>query len=46
VAVVDSEDYLEIAVVNGSAAQTLSARVGDVVEVVCGQKGSALTAHA
>jgi S-adenosylmethionine hydrolase len=34
VAVVDSEDYIEIAVVNGSAAKTLGARVGDLVEVV------------
>jgi S-adenosylmethionine hydrolase len=35
VALVDSENYLEIAVVNGSAAQVLGARVGDVVEVIC-----------
>ena len=34
VAVVDSEDYIEIAVVNGDAAQKLGAKVGDVVEVV------------
>ncbi len=34
VALVDSEDFIEIAVVNGSAAQTLGAKVGDVVEVV------------
>ncbi|HSL42580.1 MAG TPA: SAM-dependent chlorinase/fluorinase [Anaerolineales bacterium] len=34
VAVVDSEDYLEIAVVNGSAAQQLDAKVGDIVEVI------------
>ncbi|MBM3153660.1 MAG: SAM-dependent chlorinase/fluorinase [Chloroflexi bacterium] len=34
VALVDSEGYLEIAVVNGSAAETLSVRVGDEVEVV------------
>jgi S-adenosylmethionine hydrolase len=34
VAVVDSEDYIEIAVVNGSAAQNLGAKVGDVVEVI------------
>jgi len=34
VALVDSEDYLEIAVVNGSAAQVLGAKVGDVVEVI------------
>ena len=34
VAVVDSEDYIEIAVVNGNAAQKLDAKVGDVVEVI------------
>lgn len=34
IAVVDSEDYLEIAVVNGNAAQKLDAKVGDRVEVV------------
>jgi len=34
IVVVDSEDYLEIAVVNGSAAQKLTAKVGDKVEVV------------
>ena len=34
VAVVDSEYYIEIAVVNGSAAKTLGAQVGDVVEVI------------
>ncbi len=34
VALVDSEGYLEIAVVNGSAAQKLDAKVGDPVEVV------------
>lgn len=34
VALVDSENYVEIAVVNGSAAKTLGAQVGDVVEVV------------
>lgn len=34
VALVDSENYVEIAVVNGSAAHLLAARVGDVVEVV------------
>ena len=34
VAVVDSEDYIEIAIVNGDAAQKLGAKVGDVVEVV------------
>jgi S-adenosylmethionine hydrolase len=35
VALIDSEGYLEIAVVNGSAAQKLGAQVGDTVEVVC-----------
>jgi len=34
VAVVDSEYYIEIAVVNGSAAKTLGAQVGDIVEVI------------
>jgi S-adenosylmethionine hydrolase len=34
VALVDSEYYIEIAVVNGSAARTLGAQVGDVVEVI------------
>lgn len=34
IAVVDSEDYLEIAVVNGNAAEKLGAKVGDNVEVV------------
>ena len=34
VALVDSENYVEIAIVNGSAARTLGAQVGDVVEVV------------
>jgi S-adenosylmethionine hydrolase len=34
VAVVDSEDYIELAEVNGSAANRLSAKVGDVVEVI------------
>jgi len=33
VALVDSEDFVEIAVVNGSAAQELGLKVGDVVEV-------------
>jgi S-adenosylmethionine hydrolase len=36
VAVVDSEEFVEIAVVNGSAAGELDAKVGDVVEVVVG----------
>jgi S-adenosylmethionine hydrolase len=34
VALVDSENYVEIAIVNGSAAKILGAQVGDVVEVV------------
>jgi hypothetical protein len=34
VALVDSENHVEIAVVNGNAAQVLGARVGDVLEVV------------
>ena len=33
VALVDSENYVEIAIVNGSAAKTLGVQVGDVVEV-------------
>jgi len=34
VAVVDSENYIEVAEVNGSAAKKLGAKVGDVVEVI------------
>ncbi|HET9913195.1 MAG TPA: SAM-dependent chlorinase/fluorinase [Anaerolineales bacterium] len=34
IVLIDSEDRLEIAVVNGSAAQKLGASVGDVVEVI------------
>jgi hypothetical protein len=34
VALLDSENYVEIAIVNGSAAKTIGAQVGDVVEVV------------
>jgi S-adenosylmethionine hydrolase len=34
VALIDSENYLEVAVVNGSAAATLGAQVGDPVEVL------------
>jgi S-adenosylmethionine hydrolase len=34
VALVDSENQIEIAIVNGSAAEVLGARVGDVVEVI------------
>ena len=33
VALVDSENYVEIAIVNGSAAQALGAQVGDIVDV-------------
>lgn len=33
VAVVDSEDYIEISVVNGNAARSLNANVGDIVEI-------------
>lgn len=33
VALIDSENYIELAIVNGSAFQTLGARVGDTVEV-------------
>ena len=38
IALVDSENFIEIAVVNGSAAQALGAQVGDVVEVVTDQE--------
>jgi S-adenosyl-L-methionine hydrolase (adenosine-forming) len=34
VAVVDSEEYIEIAVVNGNAAQQLGAEVGDMIEMI------------
>jgi S-adenosylmethionine hydrolase len=34
VALVDSENYVEVAVVNGSAAKVLGAKVGDVVEII------------
>lgn len=34
IALVDSEDYLEVAVVNGSAAKELGAQIGDSVEVM------------
>jgi len=37
VALVDSENFVEIAVVNGSAAQVTGAQVGDVIEVVTGK---------
>lgn len=34
IALVDSENFIEVAVVNGSAAKVLDARVGDTVEVL------------
>jgi hypothetical protein len=34
VALVDSENYVEIAIVNGSAAKTLGAQVGEIVEII------------
>jgi S-adenosylmethionine hydrolase len=34
IALVDSEDFLEIAVVNGSAAKVTGGKVGDAVEVI------------
>ncbi len=34
VAVEDSEGYLEIAIVNGNAAESLGAKIGDLVEVI------------
>jgi S-adenosylmethionine hydrolase len=34
VALVDSENFVEIAVVNGSAAKVMGADVGDVVDVI------------
>ena len=34
VVVVDSEEFIELAVVNGNAAHTLNAKVGDAVEVI------------
>jgi S-adenosylmethionine hydrolase len=34
VALVDSEDYIEVAIVNGNAEKTLGAKVGDVVKIV------------
>jgi S-adenosyl-L-methionine hydrolase (adenosine-forming) len=38
VAVVDSEAFIELAIVNGNAAQKLGAKVGDVVDVIFGVK--------
>lgn len=48
VALIDSEGYLEIALVNGSAANLLEARIGDEVKVsfpgyTCDDKGHVLT---
>ena len=40
VALVDSENFVEIALVNGSAARVTGAQVGDVVEVVTILNGS------
>ena len=34
VALVDSENFIEIAIVNGNAAKVLDAKVGDEVEVI------------
>lgn len=34
VAVVDSEDYIEVSVVNGNAQRALNAQTGDIVEVI------------
>ena len=36
VALVDSENYIELAIVNGNAARILQAQVGDIVEVITG----------
>jgi len=36
VALVDSENFIELAEVNGNAARTLQAQVGDIVEVIVG----------
>lgn len=38
IALVDSEDFIEIAVVNGNAAQRLNAKAGDEIEVIFGVK--------
>jgi S-adenosylmethionine hydrolase len=32
--VVDSEEFIELAIVNGNAAQKLGAKVGDIVDVI------------
>ena len=39
VALVDSENYVEIAIVNGNAARALGTQVGDIVDVVCNELG-------
>jgi S-adenosylmethionine hydrolase len=36
VALVDSENYIEVAIVNGSAAKILGAQVGEIIEVIMG----------
>jgi S-adenosyl-L-methionine hydrolase (adenosine-forming) len=38
VAVIDSEEFIEIALVNGNAAQALGAKVGEAVDVIFGVK--------
>lgn len=38
IAVVDSEEFIELAIVNGNAAHTLDAKAGDVIEVIFGVK--------
>jgi S-adenosyl-L-methionine hydrolase (adenosine-forming) len=38
VAVVDSEEFIELALVNGNAAQKLGAKIDDVVDVILGVK--------
>ena len=34
VSLVDSEGYIEVAIVNGNAARALNAKTGDIVEVL------------
>ncbi len=38
IAVVDSEEFIELAIVNGNAVHTLDAKAGDAVEVIFGVK--------
>lgn len=38
IALVDSKNFVEIAIVNGSAAQSLGAQVGDVIDVILNSK--------